>query len=51
MTKTILLAFVVITLATAVAATIYRGLAGVRARRRDAWELERADWRHWMSRP
>lgn len=26
-------------------------LAGVRAGRRAAWELDRAAWRRWMSRP
>ena len=42
MTKTILLAFLAVALVTAVAA--YRSLAGFRARRRTAWELERAEW-------
>lgn len=26
-------------------------LAGARARRRVAWELDRVEWRRWMSRP
>ena len=49
MTKTILLAFLVVALVAAVVA--YRSLAGFRARRRTAWELERAEWRLWISRP
>jgi hypothetical protein len=49
MTNTILLLTLV--LVTAVATATYRGLAGVRAKRRVAWELDRALWRHWISRP
>ncbi|HET7470976.1 MAG TPA: hypothetical protein VFJ81_14930 [Gemmatimonadales bacterium] len=49
MTKTILLAFLAIALVTALAT--YRSLAGLRAKRRTAWELERAEWRLWISRP
>jgi hypothetical protein len=51
MTKTIFLAFLTMTLTTAVAGTTYRSLAGLRARRRAAWDLERAEWRLWITRP
>jgi hypothetical protein len=51
MTKTILLAFLAVALLTAVAVATYRSLAGLRDRRRTAWELERAEWRLWISRP
>jgi hypothetical protein len=27
------------------------GLAGALARRRAAWELERVEWRRWITRP
>jgi hypothetical protein len=49
MTNTILVAFLAVALVTAVAT--YPSLAGLRARRRRAWELERAEWRLWISRP
>lgn len=51
MTKTLLFAFFAVPLATAIIAATYRSLAGLRARRRTAWELERAEWRHWITRP
>jgi hypothetical protein len=49
MTPTFLLAF--LALAAAVALVSYHGLAGARARRRAAWELDRAEWRQWITRP
>ena len=36
--------------ATAVVLAIYY-LGGLRAQRRAAWELDRAEWRKWISRP
>ncbi len=50
MTSTILVAFLAVALAAAVSAVTYRGFAGVRARRRAAWELDRARWRQWIAR-
>ena len=47
--QTILL-FVALAFATAVVLVIYY-LGGLRARRRAAWELDRAEWRKWISRP
>ena len=47
-------ALVLLALALAVAITAagaHFALAGVRGRRRAAWELDRAEWRRWMSRP
>jgi hypothetical protein len=49
MSQTIL-AYVAVALAAAVAVAIYF-FGGVRARRRAAWELDRAEWRRWISRP
>lgn len=51
MPDTILLVFLAVALATAIAAFTYRASAGIRARRREAWELDRAEWRRWISRP
>ena len=45
-----MLLFVALALATAVVLAIYY-LGGLRARRRAAWELDRAEWRKWISRP
>ena len=50
MTSIIFLAFLAVALAVAVFALTYRPLAGVRARRRAAWELDRALWRLWITR-
>lgn len=47
------LALVLLALAVTIGAGAagYFALAGVRARRRAAWELGRAEWRRWISRP
>jgi hypothetical protein len=50
MTSTMLIAFLAVALAAAVSAVTYRAFAGVRARRRAAWELDRARWRLWIAR-
>jgi hypothetical protein len=50
MTQTILLALLIVALAALVALMMYHGLAGARARRRAAWELDRAEWRQWITR-
>ena len=34
-----------------VSAALYYGTAASRLRRRRVWELERAEWRRWISRP
>ena len=47
----ILFALFAVLLATALAAVIYHASSGLRGRRRDAWELERAEWRRWISTP
>jgi hypothetical protein len=39
------------TLSLMIAGASHRALAGVRARRQTAWELDRAEWRHWIRRP
>ena len=50
MTSQIILAYVAVALAaTVVLATYYFG--GIRLQRRTAWELDRAQWRKWISRP
>jgi hypothetical protein len=49
MTPTILLLTAVAILSVAI--VTYRGFAGLRARRRIAWQLDRALWRQWISRP
>jgi hypothetical protein len=46
----IFFAFLVLALAAVVVTFTYRGLAAVRARRRAAWELDRVEWRRWLSR-
>lgn len=46
-----LFALLFVVLATAIAAVTYRASSGLRGRRREAWELERAEWREWISRP
>ena len=51
MSSSILFALVAVTLATTIVAVTYRASAGLRGRRREAWELERAEWRQWISRP
>ncbi len=45
-----LLDFIAVALATAISAVIYRRLATVRARRRAAGELDRAESRLWITR-
>lgn len=50
MTPTIVLVLLVLALAAPVALKMHHGLAGARARRRAAWELDRADWRQWITR-
>jgi hypothetical protein len=32
-------------------AALYPALRGWRRRRRAAWEIERAEWRKWITRP
>jgi hypothetical protein len=46
----IFFAFLVLALAAVALTFTYRGLAAVRARRRSAWELDRVEWRRWLSR-
>ncbi|MEZ0336290.1 MAG: hypothetical protein ACAI18_20040 [Gemmatimonadales bacterium] len=48
---TIALVLLGVALAIASGGAARRDLAGVRARRRAAWELDRAEWRRWMARP
>ena len=50
MTSTIFLALLTVALAVAVSAVTYHAFAGVRARRRATWELDRALWRLWITR-
>ena len=50
MTSTILIAFLAVALGAALSAVTYRAFAAVRARRRAAWELDRALWRQWIAR-
>ena len=45
------LAALALALTAVVAAGAYRGLATVRDRRRAAWELDRVEWRRWITRP
>jgi hypothetical protein len=49
MSSTIVFALLAVGLATAI--LIHRAFAGLRARQRAVWELERAEWRRWISRP
>jgi hypothetical protein len=51
MPSTFLFVFLTLALATGIAAGTYRASAGVRGRRREAWELDRAEWRRWIKRP
>jgi hypothetical protein len=51
MPSIILFALFTVVLATALAAVTYHASSGLRGRRREAWELERAEWRRWISRP
>lgn len=50
---TMLFAFIVgaLAIAIAVGGPAHRALAGARARRRAAWEVDRAEWRRWITRP
>lgn len=48
---TILFVLLAATLSLMIAGATHRALGGVRARRRTAWELDRAEWRHWIRRP
>ena len=48
---TIFLALLAIVLSIVVGGATHFALAGVRARRRAAWEVDRAEWRRWISRP
>ena len=50
MTSTIFLGFLAVAMAVAGSAVTYRAFAGVRARRRATWELDRALWREWIAR-
>lgn len=50
MTSTIFLAFLAVALTAVVSAVTYRAFAGMRARRRATWELDRARWRLWITR-
>jgi hypothetical protein len=50
MPGTILVALLAVALATAILVFTYRASAGLRGRRREAWELDREEWRRWISR-
>jgi hypothetical protein len=50
MPSTILLIVLAVLLTTAIGAVAYR-VSPAHARRRAAWELERTEWRRWISRP
>ena len=50
MTVPILYALLMLALATVAVAFSFRGLVALRARRRAAWELDRAEWRRWLTR-
>jgi cell division protein FtsL len=50
MTLPMLYALLMLALATVTVTFSYRGLVAFRARRRAAWELDRAKWRRWLSR-
>ena len=50
MTLPMLYALLMLALATVTVTFSYRGLVAFRARRRAAWELDRAEWRRWLSR-
>ncbi|HYC32274.1 MAG TPA: hypothetical protein VEB59_08295 [Gemmatimonadales bacterium] len=48
---TMVLALLATVLAIAVGGILYTPLAAARARRRTVWELDRAEWRRWITRP
>lgn len=48
---TIFLVCLMAVLSIALAWETHGVLAGVRAWRRAVWELDRAEWRRWISRP
>lgn len=48
---TILFVLLLLSLSLVIAGATHRALAGVRVRRRTAWELDRAEWRRWIARP
>ena len=50
MPGTILFVLLAVALATTILVFTYRASAGVRGRRREVWELDRAEWRRWISR-
>jgi cell division protein FtsL len=50
MTLPILYALLMLALATVAGTFSYRGLVALRARRRAAWELDRDEWRRWLTR-
>jgi hypothetical protein len=50
MTLPILYALLMLALATVAVTFSLRGLVALRARRRAAWELDRAEWRRWLTR-
>lgn len=52
MTNTMIaLAALALAMTAVVGVGAYRGLALARHRRRAAWELDRAEWRLWITRP
>ncbi|HEY9506386.1 MAG TPA: hypothetical protein VIQ27_10465 [Gemmatimonadales bacterium] len=51
MPSTLLFVFLALALVTGIAAVTYRASAGLRSRRREAWELDRAEWQRWIKRP
>ncbi len=52
MTNTMIaLAALAVAMTAVVGARAYRNLAVARHRRRAAWELDRVEWRRWMTRP
>ena len=51
MPSTLPFVLLAVALATAIATVTYRASAVLRSRRREAWELDRAEWRRWISRP
>ena len=51
MTNTMIaLAALAVALTAVVGAGTYRGLATARNRRRAAWEMDRVEWRRWITR-
>lgn len=47
---TIFLAVLAVALTAVVLGATQRALVGARARRRATWELDRAEWRRWITR-